>query len=161
MSLDDIVHHAKRILMELLRFSAHFLVIEYFRVTTVRVPSTQLPGLKEWIPIEERYHLLKAHFHYCISEHFGRRLRGGSLEIDYFSLLDGIFELNIIAIFQRSIVVFAHLFVLLEYRLHELLFAIIQQIRNHRHGSRGIQDMYDGVLSRLIGWSDLDSSVHL
>lgn len=65
--LNDLFKHGLCIFKELESLGPYCLIFEDLRVSTVRVLSTYLPALEEWIPINEGYKLIQIIFYKHLS----------------------------------------------------------------------------------------------
>mmetsp|Transcript_34241 Transcript_34241/g.78971 ORF Transcript_34241/g.78971 Transcript_34241/m.78971 type:complete len:295 (-) Transcript_34241:707-1591(-) len=158
---DKLLHHGLGIIKQFLGFTAHSLIVEDLWIATVGVSSTQLPCLKEWIPVNvwhnvshlDRVDNRNTHNLWC-------RGRWGSIKVNLQFLFFRLIECEKVAVLESSIKVLSNLLVFLHDILDKVFLGITEQRRHHRYRSRRIQNVNDGVFRRSEVRCNLDCRVH-
>mmetsp|Transcript_48669 Transcript_48669/g.115645 ORF Transcript_48669/g.115645 Transcript_48669/m.115645 type:complete len:443 (-) Transcript_48669:1844-3172(-) len=160
--LNDLCDHLLRIVVELLSLCAHLLILEDLGVALVRVPSTELPSLEEWVPIDEWNHIGDRVLvqHGC-AHHLWLWWHWLGREVNDASLLACLLEAQVLALCDGAVVFLSHLLVLLQHVSDILGLLSTEEGAHNCHRPRRIQHVNHGMVDVGIDWRELHSSVSL
>eukprot|EP00123_Amoebidium_parasiticum_P016304 comp23382_c1_seq1/m.38704 comp23382_c1_seq1/g.38704 ORF comp23382_c1_seq1/g.38704 comp23382_c1_seq1/m.38704 type:complete len:332 (+) comp23382_c1_seq1:1140-2135(+) len=157
--LDDSLQLCLRIVKQPLSLLPDRGIVKDLGVAPVGVLASQLPHLKERLPVNVGHKVLQGH----IIQHNhtgGFGLRGGRLgEIDYGGKLARFLDREIHAILERVVVVLSQFLILLRNILHKIIPGpFIQQTAHNHHALARIKNMDRGL---GVAGGDFHGRMHL